>query len=102
MEPTKNQVSKVKTNWEPKKNHQTVETFIEAVNKDVVERFSDRNKLPKNNLTDTDKNAIEHFSKRNDLFITKIDKGVATVILNVKDYIAKTNKQLQDNFFIKN
>ena len=33
--------------------------FIEAVNKDIVERFSDQNKLPKNNLTDTDKNAIE-------------------------------------------
>ena len=28
---------KCKTNWEPKKNHHTVETFIEAVNKDIVE-----------------------------------------------------------------
>ena len=30
---------KSKTNWEPKNNHHTVETFIETVNKDVVERF---------------------------------------------------------------
>ena len=30
---------KSKTNWEPKKNHHTVEMFIEAVNKDVVERL---------------------------------------------------------------
>ena len=27
---------KSKTNWEPKKNHHTVETFMEAVTKDVV------------------------------------------------------------------
>ena len=90
---------KSKTNWEPKKNHHTVETFIETVNKDIVERFSDTKKLPKNNLTDTDKNAIEYFSKCNDLVITKADKGGATVILDVKDYIAKANEQLQDNSF---
>ena len=88
-----------KTNWEPKKNHHTVETFIEAVNNDIVERFSDTKKLPKNNLTDTDKNAIKYFSKRNDLVLTKADKGGATVILDVKDYIAKANEQLQDNSF---
>ena len=51
--------------------------------------FQIQNKLPKNNLTDTDKNAAENFSKRNDLVITKADKGEATVILDVKDYIAK-------------
>ena len=89
---------KSKTNWEPKKNHHTVETFIEAVNKDIVKRSSDTKKLPKNNLIDTDKNAIEYFSKRNNLVITKADKGGATVILDLKDYIAKANEQL----FIKN
>ena len=52
---------KSRNNWEPKRNHHTAETFIEAVNKDIVERFSDKNKLSKNTLTDTDKNAIEHF-----------------------------------------
>ena len=95
----KEPVIKSKTNWEPKKNHHTVETFIEAVNKDIVKRFSDTKKLPKNNLTDTDKNAIEYFSKRKDLVITKADKGGANVILDVKDYIAKANEQLQDNSF---
>ena len=73
--------------------------FIEAVNKDIVERSSDTKKLPKNNLTDTDKNATEYFSKCNNLVIMKADKGTATVILDVKDYIAKTNEQLQDNSF---
>ena len=42
---------------------------------------------------------MEHFSKRNDLVITKADKGRATVILDVTDYIAKANEQLQDNSF---
>ena len=64
-----------------------------------MERGSYTKKLPKNNLTDTDKSAIEYFSKRNDLVITKADKGGATVILDVKDYISKANEQLQDNSF---
>ena len=64
-----------------------------------MERFTDKNKLPKNNLTDTNKNSVERFSKRNDLVITKADKGGLTVILDVKDYNAKTYEQLQDNSF---
>ena len=64
-----------------------------------MERFSDTRKLPKNDLTDTDKNAIEYFSKRNDLVITKADKGGPTVILDVKGYMAKANEQLQGNSF---
>ena len=92
-------IIKSKTNWEPKKNYHTVETFIEAVNKNIVKRFSDTKKLTKNNLTDTDKNAIAYFSKRNDLVLTKADKGGATVILDVKDYTVKANEQLQDNSF---
>ena len=64
-----------------------------------MEKFSDKNKLPKNNLTDSDNNAIEHFSRRNDLVITEADKDGATVILDVKDNIAKANEQLQDNLF---
>ena len=62
-----------------------------------MERSSYKNKLPKNNLTDTNKNAIERFSKRNNHVIMKADKGGATVILDEKDYFAKTNKQLQGN-----
>ena len=37
--------------------------------------------------------------KRNDLVIKKADKGGATVIPDVKDYIAKANEQVQDNSF---
>ena len=53
--------------------------------------------LLKSNVADTDKNAMKHFSKRDDLLITKANKGGTTVILDVKDCIAKANEQLQDN-----
>ena len=61
-----------------------------------MERFSEKNKLPKYNLTDMNKNPIEHFLKCSDLVITKAGKSVA-FILDSKSYIAKANEQFQDN-----
>ena len=75
------------------------EIYREAVNQDVVEKSLQKNKLPKHGLTDTDKNTIEIFSNCNDLVITKARKGGAAVTLDVKYYIAKTNKQPQDSSF---
>ena len=49
---------KSKTSWEPQKDHHTIETFIEKVNKNIMEIFSDKSKLPKNNLTGFHKNTI--------------------------------------------
>ena len=57
--------------------------FIKAVIKDIVERFSDKNKLVQNNLTDTEKNAVEYFLKCNSPVIMKVDKGGATAIPDV-------------------
>ena len=34
---------------------------------------------------------MEHFSKRNNLVITKADKGRAIITLRVKEYIPKAN-----------
>ena len=39
----------------PRKNHHTVETLSKQLIKMLFERFSDKNKLSKNNLTNTDK-----------------------------------------------
>ena len=49
---------KSKTSWEPQKDHYTIETFIEKVNKNIMEIFSDKSKLPKSNLTGFHKNTI--------------------------------------------
>ena len=52
----------IKTNKNQKlSQHLTVKTSIIAVNDNVVKRFSDKNKLPKDNLTHNNKNATEHF-----------------------------------------
>ena len=67
----------------------------------LLERFSDKNKLSKNNLTDTNKNARRHFSKPGNLVLTKAHQGGAIVILDVKDDVSKSNEQLQDNSFHK-
>ena len=48
-----------------------------------MERFSDKNKLVQNNLTDTEKNAVEYFLKCNSPVIMKVDKGGATAIPDV-------------------
>ena len=57
---------------------------IEAVNNDFdktfSETFSEKKKLPINNLSDSDKKAVEYFLKRYDPNITKVDKGGATTI----------------------
>ena len=77
---TKNQILKAKPIGNPKRT-------IEAVNKDIVERFS----VKKNHLKILNRhrqNVVEYFSKYNDLVITKADKGGA-----------KANEQLQDNSF---
>ena len=88
---------KTKSSWEPKKNHHTIESFIEAVDNDINNIIQEKKKLPKSNLTYAEKEAIEYFSKRNDIIITKADKGGATVVLDVNDYISKANKLLDDN-----
>ena len=49
---------KSKTSWEPQNDHHTIETFIEKVNKNIMEIFSDKSKLAKSNLTGFHKNTI--------------------------------------------
>ena len=75
---------KPKSTSEPLENHHTINTSIEALNNDVDE-----------------KSIISEFSKREDLVFTKADKGGAIVILDVKDYIEKANKELKDENYYK-
>ena len=84
---TKNPVSKVKPIGNPKR---TI-ILLKSLSKQPIKmlRRDFQIKINYLKITYTDKNAIEHFSKRNDLVITKADKGRGTVILNVKEYITK-------------
>ena len=85
---------KSNSNWLPDKLPSCVETFITATNHDT--KSSKTKKLPCDNLTKSEREALLNLQKRNDIIITKADKGVAVVILDIKDYIDEANRQLND------
>ena len=77
-------------------NH-TVKTFIAAVSEDF-ENFKGK-KLPNDNLNKMERRALSDLQKREDIIITKADKGGATVIIDVKNYVREANSQLENTEF---
>ena len=77
--------------WTPKETHRTVETFIEAFKNELQKEEQIKKKLPKNNLTKSEIEALKELSIRDDTIITKADKGEVIVIINVDNYINKAN-----------
>ena len=71
-----------------------VETFITAINHDI--KSSKTRKLLRDNLTKSECEALLNLQKRNDIIITKADKGGRVVILDIKDYIDEANRQLNN------
>ena len=61
------------------KNHHIIETFVEAV-KNNVENILQEKELPRNNLSKSDKAAIDYFTKREDIVITKADEALRVSI----------------------
>ena len=56
----------------------------------------------KNNLKKSELKALEDFQQREDIVITKEDKGGVIVIQDLSDYINEANRQLNDqNFYTK-
>ena len=86
---------------EPKKNHHTVETFVEAGENNVESILQEKKPLPKNNLSKIEKAALDYFTKREHIAIIKAGKGGATVIMNVEEYISKANQQIKEYNFYK-
>ena len=82
--------------WIPPKNHLTVETIIEAANKDI-DAVIKKLKGPKySNLSEREQKALEELKVRDDIVITNVDKGAAAVILDAKDYIEECEGQLNN------
>ena len=83
------------------KNHHTIDTFVEAVKKDIECTKTFKPKRPYPNLDTGEKEAIKELSRREDIIITKADKGGAVVIVDTNDYIKEAVRQLndKDNFF---
>ena len=59
------------------------------------------NAIPKSNLTKNETDALQQLSQRDDILITKVDKGGAVLIMDVDDYIRDANRQLNNTDFYK-
>ena len=57
--------------------------------------------IPKSNLTKNEADALQQLSQRDDILITKVDKGGAVLIMDVDDYIRDANRQLNNTDFYK-
>ena len=73
----------------PKENHHTVETFAQAFQNDLLKEEENIKQIPHKNLSKKEEDALQNLSKRDDIIITKADKGGAVVIVDVDDYIKK-------------
>ena len=93
-------ISRNKT-WTPKENHHTVETFAQAFQNDLLKEEENIKQIPHKNLSKKEEDALQNLSKRDDIIITKADKGGAVVIFDVDDYIQEANRQLDNKEFYK-
>ena len=82
----------------PKKNHHTVETFAQAFQNDLLKEEEHIKQILHKNLSKKEEDALQNLSKRDDIIITKADKGGAVVIV---DYDQKANRQLDNKEFYK-
>ena len=86
--------------WLPKDTHHTVKTYIQKVRNDF-ESYSSTPNPTRPNLSPGEKEAMENLAGREDIIISKADKGGAVVIQDVEDYIQEANRQLNDSEFYR-
>ena len=84
--------SSTEKKWIPKETYHTVETFIETLNKEL--KIEEKVKK----ATPNERDALLELSQRDDIIITKPDKGGAIVVINVDDYIQEANRQLNNTY----
>ena len=58
-------------------------------------------KQPKDNLTKDERKALHSLKERQDTVITKADKGRATVIWDVNNYVDECERQLNNYDFYR-
>ena len=73
---------KGKSNWETQKDHDTINSFIEAVDKHREDILEHKQALPQNNIS-------------KDLVFTKANKVGATVTLEFVNYTEKSNWRIK-------
>ena len=85
-----------KEKWTPNKNHHTVLTYIEATQRELEKDQTKMEEKPYNNLTKNERRSIKESSEREDIIMTKADKGGAIAIVDVKDYIKEAERKLNN------
>ena len=86
-----------KSTWTPPNPHHTVKTFINAIENDLKE--TPRSCKNRNNLSKGELDSLDKLKTRDDIIITRADKGGAVVIIDVEDYIKEANRQLENSTF---
>jgi hypothetical protein len=95
---------KSNSTWEPTNIHHTVKTFTEDFSRKIrnsLETQKSEGRTNRKNLNKMETRALENLKNRDDIVITKADKGGAVVINSVKDYIKEADRQLADKNFYK-
>ena len=75
----------------------TIQTFEMAVKSDI--KNHEEKHLPCHNLTKPERIALKQLTQREDLIITRADKGGATVIWGIAEYLREANSQLNKTEF---
>ena len=83
--------------WTPSNDHHTINTYVEAVKKDIKQSKTVTPRKLRPNLSKDEKVALKDLSKRDDIIITNAGKGGAVVIMDVNDYIREAKRQLCDS-----
>ena len=78
------------------KNHHTIETFIEAMNNEINDEIAHVKRPKYSNLSKGEQKALEDLQERDDIVIVNADKGGAVVIMDVTDYVEKSERQLNN------
>ena len=73
-----------KEKWTPNKNHHTVLTYTQATQRELEKEHAKIKEKRYNNVTKSERTSMKELSEREDIIITKADKGGAVVIGDVK------------------
>ena len=80
--------------------HHSVKTYMQSVKNDIEASSHESTYLNNiQNLTPGEKKALAELKERDDIIITKADKGGAIVIQDVATYITEAERQLGDKEF---
>ena len=75
------------------------QTFIESVDRDLQKETNETTPERKQTLTKGEIQSLHNLKERDDIIITKADKGRAVVIINVDDYLKEAKRQLDKTEF---